>query len=302
MLMRTALLLLICSLASCQNNVGNTTAGNAVETVPPNTLTTVAAPENSSAAPPNNAPPPNNAAPTMNDASNTTTSSSATSNATAAPVRVDQTVPFFRGVRSCLPFNLLVAAPQKTGESSAMTINGRITIIADASVINSTSVAVEDGILSLSLNGTGFFSNQVINFTVSLESVEVHDKRWCLHGWTERAISSLHERGASQGSPTQRYACTQQSMLAPTQLADSLSWCAVFPPQRHTHTQPTTRYTQVTIPPSGGEFESIANHGSGMVVLGPGLNTSSLRVNAASVGQVRAINITTNILTFTGSG
>lgn len=59
---------------------------------------------------------------------------------------------------------------------------------------------------------------------------------------------------------------------------------------------------QVTIPPGGGEFESVANHGSGMLVLGPGLNTSSLRINAASVGQVRAINVTASSLTYTGSG
>jgi hypothetical protein len=39
-----------------------------------------------------------------------------------------------------------------------------------------------------------------------------------------------------------------------------------------------------------------------MLVLGPGHNTTKLRINAASVGQVNAVNITTNTLTFTGSG
>lgn len=59
---------------------------------------------------------------------------------------------------------------------------------------------------------------------------------------------------------------------------------------------------QVTAPPSGGEFESVSNYGSGTVVLGPGLNTSNLRVSAERVGQVNAINITANSLTFSGSG
>lgn len=59
---------------------------------------------------------------------------------------------------------------------------------------------------------------------------------------------------------------------------------------------------QVTVPPTGGELEYVSNHGAGTVVLGPGHNTSSMRINAASVGQVNAINITTNTLTFTGAG
>jgi hypothetical protein len=59
---------------------------------------------------------------------------------------------------------------------------------------------------------------------------------------------------------------------------------------------------QVTLPSSGGEFESVSNYGSGIVVLGPGLNTSNLRISAERVGQVHAINITANSLTFSGSG
>jgi hypothetical protein len=55
-------------------------------------------------------------------------------------------------------------------------------------------------------------------------------------------------------------------------------------------------------PPTGGELESVTNSGSGTVVLGPGLNTSSLRITASRVGEVRAINITANSLTYTGSG
>jgi hypothetical protein len=61
-------------------------------------------------------------------------------------------------------------------------------------------------------------------------------------------------------------------------------------------------YVQVTVPPTGGELEYVSNHGSGTLVLGPGHNTTKLRINAASVGQVNAVNITTNTLTFTGSG
>jgi hypothetical protein len=38
------------------------------------------------------------------------------------------------------------------------------------------------------------------------------------------------------------------------------------------------------------------------VVLGPGLNTSSLRINAARVGEVNAINVTANSLEYTGAG
>jgi hypothetical protein len=58
----------------------------------------------------------------------------------------------------------------------------------------------------------------------------------------------------------------------------------------------------VTIPPSGGDFESVTNSGSGTVVLGPGLNTSSLRINAARVGEVNAINVTASTLEYTGAG
>lgn len=56
------------------------------------------------------------------------------------------------------------------------------------------------------------------------------------------------------------------------------------------------------MPPGGSAFESVANHGSGMVVIGPGFNTSNLRINAESVGQVRAVNITADTLSFSGSG
>jgi hypothetical protein len=77
-------------------------------------------------------------------------------------------LPFFKGVRSCLPFNILVAAPLKTADGNTIeTTNGRITITADPSVINSTAVAVEDDILTLSLVGNGVFSVQPIKFIVS---------------------------------------------------------------------------------------------------------------------------------------
>lgn len=58
----------------------------------------------------------------------------------------------------------------------------------------------------------------------------------------------------------------------------------------------------MTAPPTGGELQSVTNSGSGTVVLGPGLNTSSLRLTASRVGEVRAINITANSLIYTGSG
>jgi hypothetical protein len=98
-----------------------------------------------------------------------------TDNSTAVPeapqpVRVDQVLPFFKGVRSCLPFNILIAAPQRPVEGEdnvAQVVNGRITILADRSVINATAVAVEDDVLTLSLVGDGFFSIQPINFIVS---------------------------------------------------------------------------------------------------------------------------------------
>lgn len=100
---------------------------------------------------------------------NTTTATTSSS----ALVTVDQVVSNFKGVRSCLPFNILIAAPQvPAGADSdsldSLTTNGRITIVADPSVINATGVAIEDGILTLSLTGEGFFSTQPIQFMVSL--------------------------------------------------------------------------------------------------------------------------------------
>jgi hypothetical protein len=79
---------------------------------------------------------------------------------------VDQLIPHFRGVVSCLPFNILVAAPQTPqGDNVRLSTNGRITITAEPAVINATAIAVEDGILTLSVRD-GFFSKQPINFTV----------------------------------------------------------------------------------------------------------------------------------------
>lgn len=88
------------------------------------------------------------------------------------PARVDQPLPFFKGVRSCLPFNVLIAAAQRPAEGGDGNVvqitNGRLTIVADPSVINATAVAVEDDILTLSLVGEGFFSTQPVVFIVSV--------------------------------------------------------------------------------------------------------------------------------------
>jgi hypothetical protein len=112
------------------------------------------------------------------------------------PARVDQVLPFFKGVRSCLPFNILIAAPQRPeegGDNVAQVINGRITILADPSVINATAVAVEDDVLTLSLVGDGFFSVQPITFIVSQTA-----------GWLLGRLSS------AQG--TVKYACCRQML------------------------------------------------------------------------------------------
>jgi hypothetical protein len=98
--------------------------------------------------------------------------SSSMATAAPSPARVDQPLPFFKGVRSCLPFNVLIAAPQRPAEgdntNGIQITNGRITIVADPSVINATAVAVEDDILTLSLVGDGFFSTQPVVFIVSV--------------------------------------------------------------------------------------------------------------------------------------
>eukprot|EP00879_Flechtneria_rotunda_P000060 GHRR01000092.1.p1 GENE.GHRR01000092.1~~GHRR01000092.1.p1 ORF type:complete len:513 (+),score=130.15 GHRR01000092.1:181-1719(+) len=148
------------------------------------------------------------------------------SNATTLTTsRVDQTVPAFNGVRSCLPFNVLIIPATGAASQSATagnTTEGRITIEADYNVINSTVATVDDGILTLSLAG-GFESQQPINFTI-------------------------------------------------------------------------------TTPSSGQQLRYVANYGSGLLVLGPGLNTSVLRVAAPTVGQVQVVNATARSLIFSSSG
>jgi hypothetical protein len=104
-------------------------------------------------------------------AANTSSNSTSNTSSAASPpsvVTVDQPLPFFKGVRSCLPFNILVAAPLQSPEGNTIeTTNGRITITADPSVINATAVTVDDDILTLSLVGNGFVSVQPIKFIVS---------------------------------------------------------------------------------------------------------------------------------------
>jgi len=65
--------------------------------------------------------------------------------------RVDQVIPPFSGLRSCLPFNILLAAPDPSTSSPNAASNGRIIIDADYNVINATLARVEDGILTLSI-------------------------------------------------------------------------------------------------------------------------------------------------------
>jgi hypothetical protein len=92
-------------------------------------------------------------------------------------------LPHFSGIRSCLPFNILVAAPQPqpggsgsdNDASSATTTNGRLTISGDFAVLNSTAAAIQGGILTLSLTGSGFYSDQPIHLTVRACDV---CKRW----------------------------------------------------------------------------------------------------------------------------
>lgn len=85
-------------------------------------------------------------------------------------------------------------------------------------------------------------------------------------------------------------------------LAAGLCWPSMWCIHSSTPSGTLTLFFQVTTPPSGGEFESVTNSGSGTVVLGPGLNTSSLRIAASRVGEVHAINVTANTLSYTGSG
>lgn len=130
-------------------------------------VTGPAVPENTTNAAPNNTVVASPEPAAANTGSNTSNSAGSVESPPSV-VTVDKPLPFFKGVRSCLPFNILVAAPLKTADGNTIeTTNGRITITADPSVINSTAVAVEDDILTLSLVGNGVFSVQPIKFIVS---------------------------------------------------------------------------------------------------------------------------------------
>jgi len=50
------------------------------------------------------------------------------------------------------------------------------------------------------------------------------------------------------------------------------------------------------------QLRYVANYGSGLLVLGPGHTTSRLRLLAQNIGQIKALNVTANSLSFAGSG
>lgn len=178
-----SLLLMLSSTWAQQTSTGTSAstaaegAGNKTVLVVPVVLVASPAPSSATAAAPNaadfaapeaEAPAPEAEAPISEPLD--TANSSAPATAQPQLSKVDQTLPFFKGVRSCLPFNVLIAAPQRPagGDGNvAQTINGRISIVAEPSVINATAVAVEDDVLTLSLVGEGFFSTQPIVFIVS---------------------------------------------------------------------------------------------------------------------------------------
>uniref|UniRef100_A0A383W198 Auto-transporter adhesin head GIN domain-containing protein n=1 Tax=Tetradesmus obliquus TaxID=3088 RepID=A0A383W198_TETOB len=167
-------------------------------------------------------------------ASNTATAASvptgnATDNATTLTLSsVDQQLPPFKGLRSCLPFNILLAAAKEnatagndTAASSNSSSSGRIIFQAEFAVINQTVAAIEDDVLTLSLAG-GFESRQPINLTVVM--------------------------------------------------------------------------------PAAAQLRYVANYGSGAVVLGPGHNTTLLRLLAPTVGTIQAFNVTADTLAFSSNG
>lgn len=139
------------------------------------------------------------------------------------PGRVDQPLPFFKGVRSCLPFNVLIAAPQQPTEDGninvVQTTNGRITIVADPSVINATAVAVEDDILTLSLVGEGFFSTQPVVFIVSCFVAGRAASTW---------LAVARQRFAAAAVPLLVSCCSTALMTHHAQ----------YPAHQHTHSAP----------------------------------------------------------------
>jgi hypothetical protein len=161
------------------------------------------------------------------------------SSATAAAppqLTVDVVTPPFVGIRACLPFNVLVAAPQEMvaaarggSEGGAApgggVAAGRIMMTAAADVINSTHAFIENGILTLSLTGTGFYSDQPINLTVRIVCVRVGEPR------LQRALApaggsetlDARVRPLLRRSPCRRAAAT--SPLSPT-TAPGWSWLA----------------------------------------------------------------------------
>jgi hypothetical protein len=136
--------------------------------------------------------------------------------------RVDMALPPFSALRTCLPFNVLLAAPAPA-PAPPTDVTGsvaRALIEADYNVINSTTAALEDDTLTLSLAGP-FESQSPVNFTI---------------------------------------------VLAP-----------------------------------GSDLRAVSNYGSGLVVIGPGHNATSIRLTA-SLGDLQVINLTASELFFSGAG
>ena len=78
---------------------------------------------------------------------------------------VNETVPSFYAIRSCLPFTVLVKPETSTSASGEAPQGGRIEMLADYYVVNATQAAVSNGILSLSLM-RGFETNWPVQVTV----------------------------------------------------------------------------------------------------------------------------------------
>ncbi|KAF8062699.1 hypothetical protein HT031_004028 [Scenedesmus sp. PABB004] len=177
-------------------------------------------------------------------------------------VRADQAIPAFTGLRSCLPFNVLLAAAAEGGAGAADAQQqpggggGRLIFEGDAAALNSTRAAVEDGTLTLSLAG-GFESRAPIK------------------------IIAVMPAGA-------RAAAARRRCCAPRPRA------ALRPP--------TARPAPPARRAAGAQLRYAANYGSGLLVIGPGHNTSFVRLVAPTVGQIQALNLTAATLAFTANG
>lgn len=144
--------------------------------------------------------------------------------------QVDQAIPSFYAIRSCLPFNVLVLPSNASSNISATgplgspgdntNGTGRVVFVAEQDVINATNVTVTNGVLALSL-AHGFATRQAIQLTV--------------------------------------YTALQPLVYA-------------------------------------GSF------GSGDLVLGPGIHTTSLAIYSSGVSQVKAFNMTVQDLAIVTTG